>query len=100
MARTLDQINQDIYIDWYLAGPPPRVTPQKGETHRWLRELIDDPDLEAAEDLLEATVPSDRYIWSNALAVPRMMREASLKKPKKTIGLLGKRKFASLFVSR
>jgi len=42
---TLERISQEHYIDW-------------------VTDLLDDPDLDAAEDLLEAAVPTKKYIWS------------------------------------
>jgi len=42
---TLDRLSQERYI-------------------RWIEDLLDDPDLEAAEDLLEAAVPTKKYVWS------------------------------------
>jgi len=63
----LDQISQDAYIDWYLS-------PQRTDTHYWVRALIYDPDLDAAEDLLEAAVPTPQYIWSSGPAQPQPAR--------------------------
>jgi len=60
---------------------PPPVQP--GEVERWVQELIDDPELEAAEDLLETVVcenpwgvggenadRQDRYLWSSSSKEP------------------------------
>ena len=65
MAKTLEQINQDFYIEWYLAGreapqspvwvePPPVALPTQDKVERWMRELVSSPDLEDAEELLNA----------------------------------------------
>jgi len=65
MVKTLDQINQEFYIQWYLAGreapqapvwvePPPMPPSPQQEVEQWLRELISSPDLDGAEELLDA----------------------------------------------
>jgi hypothetical protein len=45
----------------------------------WIRGLLDDPDLDAAEDLLEGAVPTREFIWSVGPAAqkarPRAGRE-------------------------
>jgi len=58
MAHMPEQINQDLYIERYLNGHTAPAAPG------WMKELIDAPGLDAAEDLLESVIPSDRYIWS------------------------------------
>ena len=64
MAKTLEQINQEFFIQWYLDGREPMQEPrwiepqQIDPVEQWLQELIHDPDLEAADDLLEQAVPT------------------------------------------
>jgi len=65
MVKTLDQINQEFYIQWYLAGreapqapvwvepPPMPAAPQPGDVERWMQELLSSPDLDGAEELLD-----------------------------------------------
>jgi len=65
MAKTLEQINQDFYIQWYLAGreapqspvwvEPPRLPQpaQEDEVEQWMQELLSSPDLDDAQDLLD-----------------------------------------------
>lgn len=64
MVKTLEEINQEFYIQWYLAGrqqpqvplwvePPAVQTLQQDEVERWMRELINSPDLDGAADLLD-----------------------------------------------
>lgn len=55
----MEQNSQDLYIERYLSGQALPAAP------RWMKELMDDPELEAAEDLLDSIVPSSRYVWSN-----------------------------------
>ena len=66
--------------------------PQPGEVERWIQELMEDPELDAAEDLLEAFGPADPpyapvnpwvtvqetkdlYIWSDGLPPPQITRD-------------------------
>ena len=92
MTKTLEQANQEFYIQWYLSGrtvpqapawaqpPPPAPGPGCG-AEPWMRELIGSPDLEDAADLLEAAVPSDGFTWRHTPAVPQVKQEASREKP-------------------
>lgn len=67
MAKTLDQINQDFFIECYLEGrplqTPTRRLPPADEAEQWLQDLINDPDLEAAEDLLDAFTPTNPWAF-------------------------------------
>ena len=92
MTRTLEQANQEFYIQWYLSGRtipqapawarPPSLSPRPGcGAEPWMRELIGSPDLEDAEDLLEAAVPSDGFAWRRSPAAPQFKQEASREKP-------------------
>jgi len=77
MVKTLEQINQEFYIQWYLAGreipqapvwvePPSIQTIEQDEVERWMRELVNSPDLDSAAELLDElplpsfTVPAGR----------------------------------------
>ena len=59
MARTLEQMNRDFLIEQYLNGRPlPRRAPLQAQADQWLRALIDDPDLDLAEDIIDAAMPA------------------------------------------
>jgi len=88
----LEQVNQELYIQWYLNGQatprasaldsfrqrfnpapwtrPPWIAPSSAnapppleqKVQRLISELMKEPDLEAAEDLLEAAVPAGKHI--------------------------------------
>ena len=92
--------NQELYIHWYLNGqtvpwasglntslqrfepaqwpqppqwaaPPPAHTfSLEREVQSWISELMEEPDLEAAEDLLEAAVPASKHIRSTDSLLP------------------------------
>jgi len=82
VAAALGQVNQDHYVQWYLEGQSPQVPMQtwllpakpREEENRWIQELLDDPDLEAAEDLLEAAVPTSKHL--SVGPIQQIMREA------------------------
>jgi len=83
VTAALGQANQDHYIQWYVEGPPqvpPWPASAQPEGNRWIRELLDDPDLEAAADLLEAAVPAGGRVWPVGPAMP-IAHEASQEKP-------------------
>jgi len=89
VAAALGQGSQDHYIQWYLKGQlplvpmgerPATVEPRR-EENRWIRELLDDPNLEAAADLLEAAMPAGVRVRTDGPAMPEIAREASQEKP-------------------
>ena len=90
MAKTLAEINQEFFIEWYLSGrdaprdapqvsipqapqaprmiefweppiPPPSLPPQTpsltDEVDQWVRELLEDPDLDDMNALIDAAFP-------------------------------------------
>ena len=72
MFKTLDQINREFYIQWYLAGreapqppvwvePPPTQLSPQDEAEKWMQELLSSPDLEGAEELLD-TLPLPAFM--------------------------------------
>jgi len=78
----LNQTNQDYFIRYYLEGQafPAHVhpLPPAYEAMQWARCLLDDPDLDAAEDLLEAAVPTDGFALRNAPDAPRVAQAQTL----------------------
>jgi signal peptidase I len=79
MVQTLEQLNQGFFIEQYLARrqlpqqahyrPQPPSPSLQAEVERWIQDLIDDPDLEEAEEAINAAMPA-LPIYANAWEMP------------------------------